>query len=320
MNTNILSELCEIIHGLGERMPRKDTVEIIQSVLIKQMILLIYQIRKAAILLNHQNISIKHVLYVLKNHKVTLIRILSYYLLNDSIHRITSLSDTDLSKEKKEKHKPELIDKNIIEHFTNLENESIKTDPATSLATIDFTTKDLSPDNTNVKSIFKILRNEIVDLKLKINITEEEVRKSNETRLLRANDISIILTANGYEGFETCRRKNFRKNKTGELLLLQVHKALPWNIKYNNQVKDVLLFLAKETIHCLIDRVFENRKCTDICDENNSTIMKKKKYGSILVNEIRAVITPTWKTPLEEIRYPYDEHDVFFNNQLIFEL
>lgn len=68
-------------------------------------------------------------------------------------------------------------------------------DPATSLATIDFTTKDLSPDNTNVKSIFKILRNEIVDLKLKINITEEEVRKSNETRLLRANDISIILTA-----------------------------------------------------------------------------------------------------------------------------
>lgn len=50
-----------------------------------------------------------------------------FIVLNDSIHRITSLSDTDLSKEKKEKHKPELIDKNIIEHFTNLENESIKT-------------------------------------------------------------------------------------------------------------------------------------------------------------------------------------------------
>jgi len=63
------------------------------------------------------------------------------------------------------------------------------------LAAIDFTTKDLSPDSTKVKSVFKKLRNAIVDLKLKINITEEEVRKSNEMRLIRANDISIILTA-----------------------------------------------------------------------------------------------------------------------------
>jgi len=68
-------------------------------------------------------------------------------------------------------------------------------DPATALAEIDFTTKDLSPDNTKVKSVFKKLRNAIVELKLKINITEDEVRKSNETRLIRVNDISIILTA-----------------------------------------------------------------------------------------------------------------------------
>jgi len=106
-----------------------------------------------------------------------------------------------------------------------------------------------------------------VELKLKINITEEEVRKSNETRLSRVNDISIILTAkydnclllfniwwfylylfidfSEYEGFEICRSKNFNKTKIGEQLLLQVHKALPWDITYNNQVKDVFLFLAK---------------------------------------------------------------------------
>lgn len=67
------------MHGLGERLPRKDTVHVIQSVLIKQMILLIYRVQKAAILLNDENISIQHILYVLKNHKITLIRILSYY-------------------------------------------------------------------------------------------------------------------------------------------------------------------------------------------------------------------------------------------------
>lgn len=68
-------------------------------------------------------------------------------------------------------------------------------DPAITLATIDFTTKDLSTDKTKVKSVFKTLRNAIVDLNLKINITEEEVRKTNEMRLIRANDVSIILTA-----------------------------------------------------------------------------------------------------------------------------
>ncbi|XP_060859395.1 uncharacterized protein LOC132936657 isoform X1 [Metopolophium dirhodum] len=321
MNVNTLTDLCEIMHGLGERMPRRDTVEIIHSVIIKQMILLIYQIQKAANLLNHQNISIKHVLYVLKNHKVTLIRILSYYWLKDNILQLNKLSDTDEKKGKNKKSKLELIDKDIIENITNLEDVSIQIDdPATALAKIDFTTKDLSPDNTKVKSVFKKLRNAIVDLKLQINITEEEVRKSNEIRLIRANDVSIILTANAYEGFEVCRRKNFHKNKIGERLLLQVHKALPWDITYNNQVKEVLLFLAKETISCVIDRVFENRKCTDSCDENNSTIIKKKKYGSILVDEITSVIKSTWKTPFEEIRYPYDEEDAFFNNQLIFEL
>ncbi|XP_003241186.1 uncharacterized protein LOC100573822 isoform X2 [Acyrthosiphon pisum] len=324
MNANILTDLCEIMHGLGERIPRRDTVEIMHSVLIKQMILLIYQMQKAAILLKHQSISIKHVLYVLKNHKVTLIRILSYYLLKDTIHQLNKLSDTDEDKEKKRKNKKsklELIDKDIVENITNLEDVSLKIDdPASALAEVDFTTKDLSPENTKVKSIFKKLRNAIVELKLKINITEEEIRKSNETRLLRANDISIILTANAYEGYEVCRSKNFHKNKIGERLLLQVHKALPWDITYNNQVKEVLLFLAKETISYIIDRVYESRKCTDSCDENNLKIIKKKKYGSILVDEITSVIKSTWKTPFEEIRYPYDEEDAFFNNQLIFEL
>ncbi|XP_015375972.1 PREDICTED: uncharacterized protein LOC107170385 [Diuraphis noxia] len=316
MNTNMLTDLCEIIHGLGERLPRKDTVVVIQSVLIKQMILLIYRIRKAAILLNHQNISIQHLLYVLENHKIILIRILSYYMLKDTIFKLNALSNIDENKKKNKKHKQELIDKNVVENITNLQDEFVKTDPVTALTAIDFTTKDLSPSNIKVKSIFKKLRNAIVDLKLKINITEEEVRKSNEIRLIRANDISIILTPDAYEGFEMCRRKNFHKSKIGERLLFQVHKALPWDITYDNQVKDVLLFLAKETINCLIDRVFENRKCTDICDENNSSIIKKKKYGSILVDEIIAVIT--WKSPLEEIHYPYDENDLFFNNHLIF--
>jgi len=76
--------LCEIIHGLGERLPRRDTVALIESVLLKQMILLVYRLQKAAILQNNQYISVKHLLYVLKDHKVTIIRILSYYCKNNN--------------------------------------------------------------------------------------------------------------------------------------------------------------------------------------------------------------------------------------------
>lgn len=140
-------------------------------------------------------------------------------------------------------------------------------DPATVLAEMDFTKKEMPHGNTKILSIFNKLRNAIVELKLKIKITEEEVRKSNESRMIRANDVSIILSAkydnclllfkvwwfysyifivfSAYEGFEVCRRKNFYKTKIGDQLLLQVHKALPFDITYNKQVKEVLLFLAK---------------------------------------------------------------------------
>uniref|UniRef100_A0A2S2P1Y9 Uncharacterized protein n=1 Tax=Schizaphis graminum TaxID=13262 RepID=A0A2S2P1Y9_SCHGA len=135
---------------------------------------------------------------------------------------------------------------------------------------------------------------------------------------MRANDISILLSARAYEGFEICRRKSFH-GRLGDWLLFQIQKALPWDFIINSQVKDILMFLAKETIQCLIDRVFENRKCKDSCDENNLAVMKKTKYRSIQVDEVISVTTSVWKIPLKEIQYLYKEEDTFFNEQLIFD-
>ncbi|XP_026819805.1 uncharacterized protein LOC113558523 [Rhopalosiphum maidis] len=316
-----MTELCEIIHGLGERLPRKDTVELIQSVLLKQMILLIHQLQKAAILHNNQYISVKHILYVLKDYRVTLIRILSYYYLKDTIKKLSKLGNTEKPEKRKRNKKLELLGffkDDMVENITNVEDESLQIDPAAALAAIDFTKKDVSPDKIHFKSIFHKLRNTIVELKLKINITEEDIKKSNESRLMRANDISILLTARAYEGFEICRRKSFH-GRLGDKLLFQVQKALPWDITFNSQVKDILMFLAKETIQCLIDRVFENRKCKDSCDENNLAVMKKTKYRSILVDEVISATKFVWKIPLKEIHYLYKEEDTFFNEQLIFD-
>lgn len=322
-----LPALCEIIHGLGERLPRRDTVALIQSVLLKQMILLVYRLQKAAILQNNQYISVKHLLYVLKDHKVTIIRILSYYYLKDIILKLGKLSKLgsieELEKRKKGKKSQlqGLLKDDVVDNITNVEDESLKLDPAAALAAIDFTTKGSSspsPASSNVKCIFLKLRNTIAELKLSINITEDEVKKANEARLTRVNDISILLSASGYEGFEICRRKSFH-GRLGDKLLLQVQDVLPLNITFNSQVKDILMFLAKETINCLIDRVFVIRNCHDICDETNKKIIKKTKYRSILVHEITAVTSQFWKIPLSKIHNPYKEDDTFFNEQLIFD-
>lgn len=68
-----------MFHGLGEKKPRIDTVTTIQWVLLKQMTLLIFQSYQVACQHNNAKITIKHVLYILRNHKSTLIRILTYF-------------------------------------------------------------------------------------------------------------------------------------------------------------------------------------------------------------------------------------------------
>lgn len=39
----------------------------------------------------------------------------------------------------------------------------------------------------------------------------------------------------------------------------------------------------------------------------------------MLVDEILAVVTAIWTTPVEDINYQYKEDDEFFKNQLIFD-
>lgn len=72
-------EIREIVHGLGEKKQRKDTMATIQSVLFKQMALLIIQAKNAAIQFSKDDISIYDVVYVLRNHKRTLKRMSRYY-------------------------------------------------------------------------------------------------------------------------------------------------------------------------------------------------------------------------------------------------
>lgn len=66
-----------MVHGLGEKKPRIDTIQKFYSVLVKQMALLIYQTHLVA-LENKTKIQVKHIIYVLKDYKFTIIRLLSH--------------------------------------------------------------------------------------------------------------------------------------------------------------------------------------------------------------------------------------------------
>jgi len=119
-------------------------------------------------------------------------------------------------------------------------------------------------DCTKKKSTYNNIRKAIITLKLDLT-TEEYFQNVNERRQIRINELAIQLSPvyvicvliinvqylyicninfSTYIGFEVCRSRVFH-NKTGELLLNKVHKALPVNVYYQHQVKDIFQYLAK---------------------------------------------------------------------------
>lgn len=71
-----------MVHGLGERKQRKDTMATIQSVLFKQMALVILQAHKTAHQREKKEIFIEDVIFVLQSHKFTLKRMSKYFCKN----------------------------------------------------------------------------------------------------------------------------------------------------------------------------------------------------------------------------------------------
>lgn len=119
-------------------------------------------------------------------------------------------------------------------------------------------------DCTKKKSTYNCIIKAVMKLKLDLT-TEEHFHNVTERRQIRINELAILLSPayvicmliinvqylysfcinfSAYIGFELCRSRVFH-NKTGELLLNKVHKALPVNVYYQHQVKDIFQYLAK---------------------------------------------------------------------------
>lgn len=121
-------------------------------------------------------------------------------------------------------------------------------------------------NSTKKTSLYNGIENAVKKLDLDTNVnTEEHLHNVTESRQIRINELAILLSPayviymliniqysyvviiinfSAYISFELCRSRTFY-NKTGQLLLNKVHKALPMDIHYKHQVRDIFLYLAK---------------------------------------------------------------------------
>ncbi|XP_050429726.1 uncharacterized protein LOC126838952 [Adelges cooleyi] len=338
MDLDIIQDIREMMHGLAEKKQRKDTVAIIQSVLFKQMALLIYKATQNPKKRKIKEITVKDIIFILKNNKNTLIRMLRVYLLKGSMHKFTSVTSMDkpeledIEESKPKKQKLSNSDVNVFDSAIEITE-----------ATADYEFSDTpgfdlisswAANNTqndecgsNKKpNIYKSITETIKEFKIDVDLTkEEDVRNATDPRKIKADKLAILLSPTAYECFQICRTRTFH-NKKGELLLNKVQKALPFVVRYNLQAEDVFLYLAKETIATLIDRVHQNRKKilsneeeTQKCPETLNPNNTKVKQLPITVDEITDITTAVWKRPLDCIQIPFTENDEFFNSDLIFD-
>ncbi|XP_050531602.1 uncharacterized protein LOC126900165 isoform X2 [Daktulosphaira vitifoliae] len=335
MDLDLIQDIREMMHGLAERKQRKDTVALIQTVLFKQMTLLVY---KAAYGVSNEkkieNISVKDIIFVLKNHKHTLIRMLRYYLLKGNMYKFTAVTNIEKTEENLEESKAKK---------PKLDNSNLKAfDSAKEIAeaTSDFDFHDTNgfdlisswvansscknQGNSKKPTVYNSIMNAIEELNINVDLTNEnDVRNATEPRKVRADELALILSPSAYECFQVCRTRIFH-NKKGEMLIEKVCEALPFNIKYKSQELDILLYLAKETIATLIDRVYQNKEkiitnkqyITNPEKTNNDIQVKKPP---ITVEDIIETTQNIWKQPIDYLPVPLKENDEFFKSELIFD-
>lgn len=63
------------------------------------------------------------------------------------------------------------------------------------MISIDFESKPVRINESKKKGTFNIILKAIVDLKMNLKITNEDIKNSNEVRQNRVNDLSLVLTS-----------------------------------------------------------------------------------------------------------------------------
>ncbi|XP_050531603.1 uncharacterized protein LOC126900166 [Daktulosphaira vitifoliae] len=299
-------DIGEIMYGLGEYKAIPQTIEAVQSVLIKQISMLLVQSAEIACIRGSHEISTIDIIFLLRKYKYTLNKIVQYYKhkrdKNTSIYLENVNNEEQVEYErahKKQKKSGCFKSEKINDVANSLEDDGFNFNFTKSSTNIDYKneTEVINPYLINRKNT---IYNNIIDVLEELNVDleeyDEKIVKAHNSWALKTGAAMLKIEPELGEYYQKYKSKTFHDTD----FLKKVLELLPWSIKYDTYACDIFQFLAKETISCLIFQVHQNRIKKNLKSKKPSVIEEIENILAIqiekpiTIEEITEITNDTW--------------------------
>lgn len=227
-----------MMYGLGDcSRPLRESAELIETIVVEQMSLMLSQAKEVMQWRGSNVMQPEDILYLLRRNEAALKRFITYIGVRDEKDVLNSM----------------------IKDIPKIMGEGDQTGESKPL-------------------VWKDGRKEYCLHKLKdFGIEEEDILSLTdvikEERTARACKMSLNLTTVEYQEFHTARCKSFlRANMSHSAFMLWLKTRVKWNEEIPIPILEILIYMAKETIASLIDKILNIREERGIMWSNMTPI------------------------------------------------
>ncbi|XP_050428428.1 uncharacterized protein LOC126838220 isoform X2 [Adelges cooleyi] len=303
-------EIFDVMFGLGECNAYPETVISVQSILCKQIAMLFVQAESIARIRASDEICVIDLVFILRKYKYTLNKMVHYYKQREGINSSHSENIETPADNERPFKKPKLSDcfssdkisNDILPAVNNVSLDS-SSNISCSKSTVDTTdTEILNP--YAVEKGHTIYHNIIDALKeLDIDLTDFDEQIVNAHNSWACKTVGAMMKCEPElsEHYQKCKSMSFYDFEFVKKIL----ENMDCHISYEIYAYDILHFLAKETLSCLIFRIHQNRqKKKSTLGEPSSieeidNILATKIENRITVDEVLEITNEIW-CPLYE--------------------
>uniref|UniRef100_A0A0A9Z1E9 Transcription initiation protein SPT3 n=2 Tax=Lygus hesperus TaxID=30085 RepID=A0A0A9Z1E9_LYGHE len=264
---SFVPDIQRMMYGLGDvPQPHVESAALIETITLDQIVSLLHQASEIMELRGGTALAPEDILFLMKRNHKALKRLITYLGVKDEAQLHT----------------------NALRGDGNIPSGAVPdmTVPETEEEILKFPQVDISTPMDWKKGRKKYC---LVYLK-NLNIDESDLNQlvdlAKETRLNRINNIALSLSPMAYESFHTARCKSFCSNNMtfGRFLKWITNKG-GWNEEISQPVLDILIYMAKETVACIVDMVMTLKEEADLKTKKCSVLS-----SAITPDEIREVI------------------------------
>ncbi|KAF6214212.1 hypothetical protein GE061_008951 [Apolygus lucorum] len=265
-DVSFVPDIQRMMYGLGDvPQPHVESAALIESITLDQILSLLHQASEIMELRGGTVLAPEDILFLMKRNHKSLKRLITYLGVKDEAQLHSSALNGNLP---------------------SGAVPDIMTIPETEEDILKFPQVDLNTPLDWKKGRKKYC---LVFLK-NLNIEESDLNQlvdlAKETRLNRINNIALSLSPMAYESFHAARCKSFCSNNiTFGRFLKWVAKRGGWNEEISQPVLDILIYVAKETVACVVDMVMTLKEEADLKTKKCSVLS-----SAITPDEIREVI------------------------------